>query len=42
MPDPDLWRAAIQLADDLKKRGIKAMANHSEKGWVEVEISDTN
>jgi len=42
MPDPDLWRAAIQLADDLKKRGIKAMANHSEKGWVEVEIRDTN
>ena len=38
IPEPSLWRAALKLAEELNERGINARANHSEKGWVEVEI----
>ena len=37
-PEPELWRAAIKLETKLIADGEKAEANHSEKGWVEVEI----
>ena len=37
-PEPGLWRAAIKLETKLIADGEKAEANHSEKGWVEVEI----
>ena len=42
IPEPSLWCAALKLAEELNERGINARANHSEKGWVEVEIRDTN
>jgi len=37
-PDPDLWRAAGRLVEILTKDGLGVYRNHSEKGWVEVEI----
>ena len=40
MPEPGLWRAAHKLANKLKDQGIDAEVEHSEKGWVEVIISD--
>ena len=40
MPDPSLWFAAKVLADDLKKEGIDAEPEWSEKGWVEVIVND--
>ena len=38
IPEPDLWRAAEKLESILTKDGFKAYANHSEKGWVEVQV----
>lgn len=39
MPEPSLWRAAEKLTGILTKDGLKAYADHSEKGWVEVNIN---
>lgn len=38
MPEPSLWRAALELEKQLELKGIRCEANHSEKGWVEVTI----
>ena len=38
IPDPDLWRAAKDLAEQLKSEGINAQPTWSEKGWVEVDV----
>ena len=38
MPEPALWRAAVELERQLTSEGVKCEANHSEKGWVEVTI----
>ena len=39
MPEPGLWNAAVKLEAELLSEGLKAEANHSEKGWVEVTIN---
>ena len=39
IPEPALWRAALELEKQLTDEGIKCYAGHSEKGWVEVTIS---
>ena len=39
VPEPALWRAALELEKQLTDEGIKSYAGHSEKGWVEVTIS---
>ena len=36
IPEPELWKAALELEQQLKDEGYVADANHSEKGWVEV------
>ena len=38
IPEPDLWKAALKLEQELKDDGYVATAEHSEKGWVEVQI----
>lgn len=38
IPEPGLWKAALELEQQLKDDGYIADANHSEKGWVEVTI----
>ncbi len=38
MPEPGLWRAALELEKQLTEQGVKCEAGHSEKGWVEVTI----
>jgi hypothetical protein len=38
MPEPSLWRAALELERQLTSKGVKCDAGHSEKGWVEVTI----
>ena len=38
IPEPGLWKAALELEQQLKDDGYVADANHSEKGWVEVTI----
>jgi hypothetical protein len=38
MPEPSLWRAALELERQLTKSGVRCEANYSEKGWVEVVI----
>jgi hypothetical protein len=38
MPEPSLWRAALELERQLTKSGVRCEANYSEKGWVEVTI----
>jgi hypothetical protein len=38
MPEPALWRAAVELEKQLTDEGVKCEAGHSEKGWVEVTI----
>ena len=40
MPEPKLWEAAEKLEYMLIGQGLKAEANHSEKGWVEVTINN--
>ena len=37
-PEPGLWKAALQLENDLIRAGMDVEASHSEKGWVEVNI----
>jgi hypothetical protein len=37
-PDPSLWKAAKELANELKSEGINASPTWSEKGWVEVDV----
>ena len=38
IPEPGLWKAALELEQQLKDDGYIADANYSEKGWVEVTI----
>ena len=38
MPEPSLWRAALELEKKLIADGLICEATHSEKGWVEVTI----
>ncbi len=38
IPEPSLWRAALELERQLTSQGVKCDAGHSEKGWVEVTI----
>lgn len=38
IPDSDLWKAARELTEKLKRAGLKAYPSYSEKGWVEVII----
>ena len=38
IPEPGLWSAALKLEQELKDDGYVATAEHSEKGWVEVQI----
>ena len=38
IPEPGLWKAALELEQQLKDDGYIADVNHSEKGWVEVTI----
>ena len=38
IPEPKLWEAALKLEEILLAEGFSCEANHSEKGWVEVEI----
>ena len=38
IPEPGLWKAALELEQQLKDDGYVATAEHSEKGWVEVQI----
>lgn len=37
-PEPGLWTAAHKLKTSLLKEGYKSEVEHSEKGWVEVNI----
>ena len=38
-PEPGLWDAAKILSKTLESyNGIRTCVNHSEKGWVEVQI----
>ena len=39
VPEEGLWRAALKLEQKLKRQGIDADAEHSEKGWVEVVLN---
>ncbi len=38
IPEEGLWIAAHVLKDKLLKEGYKSDVEHSEKGWVEVNI----
>lgn len=38
IPEPGLWKAALELEKQLRDEGYVADANHSEKGWVEVQM----
>tara|TARA_R110002153_G_scaffold6860_1_gene31090 strand:- start:622 stop:867 length:246 start_codon:yes stop_codon:yes gene_type:complete len=38
VPEQDLMNAAFELQGMLECQGIKAEADHSEKGWVEVTV----
>jgi hypothetical protein len=38
VPEENLWKAALKLEQKLKNQGIEAEVEHSEKGWVEVNI----
>ena len=40
IPEPALWEAAGTLRDNLRKKGLNALRSHSEKGWVEVVITE--
>mgnify|MGYP003151253824 FL=1 len=41
-PEPELWDAALKLESKLIADGEKACASHSEKGWVEVQILNSD
>ena len=39
IPEPELWDAAVKLGEQLERIiGIKVDVDHSEKGWVEVQL----
>jgi hypothetical protein len=38
MPEPELWEAAHKLKTILEKKGFECEVEHSEKGWVSVDI----
>lgn len=38
VPEPGLWRAASKLVLELKELGYTSSKEHSEKGWVEVQV----
>jgi hypothetical protein len=38
IPDPKLWEAALMLEKMLKHENRDVQVNHSEKGWVEVQV----
>ena len=38
MPEPSLWSAAHELGELLDSEGHETSVEHSEKGWVEVQI----
>jgi hypothetical protein len=40
VPEPSLWKAAHELAKRLKEKGYSVNVEHSEKGWVEVDIEE--
>lgn len=40
IPDSNLWKAACELTEKLKRSGLKASPQYSEKGWVEVVIKN--
>tara|TARA_R110000868_G_C10786903_1_gene755968 strand:- start:277 stop:519 length:243 start_codon:yes stop_codon:yes gene_type:complete len=40
MPEPKLMDAAYVLKQMLENEGLKSTVDHSEKGWVEVSISN--
>jgi hypothetical protein len=40
IPEPGLWKAALKLENHLIRAGFDAEAEHSEKGWVEVNINN--
>ena len=42
IPEPSLWQAAEKLENILAEDGIISYAGHSEKGWVEVTISNVH
>ena len=42
MPEPSLLQAAYDLAKELQSEGIDAEPEWSEKGWVEVIVTDKN
>jgi hypothetical protein len=40
IPERSLWEAALILEGELREEGHNAEADYSEKGWVEVNITD--
>jgi len=38
VPEEGLWQAALKLEKRLNDDGYNAEADHSEKGWVEVQF----
>ena len=40
VPEPSLWRAAEELEAILTEDGLKVYVGHSEKGWVEVTLTN--
>jgi hypothetical protein len=38
VPEDSLWDAAEELSRDLEAEGHRTSVEHSEKGWVEVQI----
>ena len=38
VPEEGLWIAALKLQDKLTNQGYDCEVEHSEKGWVEVNI----
>jgi hypothetical protein len=40
VPEESLWQAGMELEKRMKDEGHNAELEHSEKGWVEVQILD--
>ena len=40
VPEASLWRAAEELEAILTEDGLKVYVGHSEKGWVEVTLTN--
>jgi len=38
VPEPGLWKATVKLEKYLTDIGYQAEAEHSEKGWCEVNV----